>query len=57
MSVATNTAMGAASATIQAVLRKRNSTITENDNPFPRSLSTALRRKLVKSRKIRIRRA
>jgi hypothetical protein len=49
--------MGAASATIHAVLRKRNSRITENDNPFPRSLSTALRRKLVKRRKIRIRRA
>jgi len=57
MRVATRTAIGAARARIHAVFRKRNSMIISRGNPFPKNLSTALNKKLVKRRKMSIRSA
>ena len=46
MRVEIKTAMGTASASIHARLRKTNSNIKENSNPFPKNLSILRSRKL-----------
>tara|TARA_Y100001968_G_C19117524_1_gene600320 strand:+ start:349 stop:723 length:375 start_codon:yes stop_codon:yes gene_type:complete len=50
--VASNTAIGTESATIQAKLRNRYSNIVMISNPFPRNLSIALNRKLMNNKKV-----
>jgi len=47
MSVEIKTAMGTARATIHAKLRNRYSNMVNKSKPFPKNLSTALKKKLM----------